>query len=81
MEIRDIERLCISRETRSREKHISEARRVVQANRRYRRDPNYKFFLKELVAGLCSDGANENAVELIRMLQKTIRPGRRCPYE
>ncbi|AHL30103.1 uncharacterized protein Eint_051115 [Encephalitozoon intestinalis ATCC 50506] len=74
MIIADLDRISISSETRPRQQHIEEARKIVKANSKYRGDPGYKHFLDETVKGLCKGCSNEDIFHVIRSLQRMIRP-------
>lgn len=81
MEIEDLDGLHISTKTRSRQQHVVEGRRVVRMNSKYRNDPNYRFFINEVVTGLLRESGNKSIFETIRMLQKMIKPTKHAPHK
>ncbi|TBU17490.1 hypothetical protein CWI42_011440 [Ordospora colligata] len=69
-----IGRMKISSNVRSKQKHIDEALKIVNRNRKYRNDPLYGMFIKRVVTGLCEGINNSDIFEVIRVMQKTIKP-------
>lgn len=70
----DLSRVFISSETRPKQQHAEEARRIVRLNSKYRRDPGYRHFVGEVVTGLCRGCSNEDILLLVRSLQKMVKP-------
>ncbi|CCI74105.1 ECU05_1075 [Encephalitozoon cuniculi GB-M1] len=74
MIITDLDKVFISSDARPKQHHVEEARRIVRQNSKYRNDPGYRYFLGEVVTGLCKGCSNEEIFRLIRSLQKMIKP-------
>ncbi|KAH9412247.1 hypothetical protein HK407_01g01400 [Ordospora pajunii] len=76
-----IGRMQIGGNARSKQMHIDEALKIVQRNRKYKNDPLYGAFLKTVVTGLCEGISNSEILEVIRAMQKTIKPRPRITGE